>query len=647
MNTVVVGTAGHIDHGKSALVRALTGIDPDRLKEEQERGITIDLGFAHFTCDSTQVAFVDVPGHERFVRNMLAGAGGIDAVVLVIDAGESIRPQTREHFDICRLIGVDRGIIALTKIDVAGRDAVARSRAAATAMAAGSFLAGAPILEVSAHTGEGLESLRQALVKLAGPTPRQQRPGVVRLPVDRAFSIKGFGAVATGTLVSGQVSEGDSLSVLPDGRTVRVRGVQVHGQKVQRASSPQRVALNLADIETRDLRRGQTLATDGALTVTTRADVRITVLPSANALKHGDRVRIHVGSSELNARLSIAAILPTVASGWTAVLPGDKAVHLVAGANGYARLKFETSAALTRGERMVIRAGSPLMTVGGATVLDPEPPIAGVRRDTSLERFEQLDSESLPIDLLLHERGELGLGARDLVRRWGLDVPAAQSLIEELLVTKRAVRVGERVVALDLIQRWESRVLESIAAFHQAHPLEAGLTPGAIRDKGAGHASEAFVGVVLGRLAARGVIRGTDRIGLVGHTPAASVEEQRIQGQVERVIREGALAPPDAGELATLLGTAAAEVDQAIQWLLREKRLIRTGGLLFHSEALGALKGAVRSERALKPADSRVTLDVATFKTRFNLTRKHAIPLLEWLDRERVTRRTGDVRIVL
>jgi len=311
------------------------------------------------------------------------------------------------------------------------------------------------------------------------------------------------------------------------------------------------------------------------------------------------------------------------------------------------RLKFETSAALTRGERMVVRAGSPLTTVGGATVLDPEPPIAGVRRETSLDRFRRLDAADLPIDLLLQERGELGLSVRDLVRRWGLDVPSAHSLVEELLRTERVVRVGDRIVGMELIQRWENRVIEVIGAHHQAHPLEPGLTPGAIRDRGAGHGSEAFVAVVLGRLAGRGLTHGTDRISLVSHTPAASAEEQRVQGQVERAIREGALTPPDAGELAALLSASAVEVDKAVQWLLREKRIVRAGGLLFHTDALGALRGAMQSDRALQPAGSRVTLDVGTFKARFNLTRKHAIPLLEWLDRERVTRRMGDVRVVL
>ena len=429
-----------------------------------------------------------MPGHERFVRNMLAGAGGIDAVLLVIAADESVRPQTREHFDICRLLGVDRGVIALTKIDLVDAETRRADRARRSASwSAGSFLAGAPIAPgVGADRGRA----RRRCVRRS-PTwpaaPRQARPGVVRLPSIGVFTMKGFGAVVTGTLVSGRIAEGDSLAVLPDGRAVRVRGVQVHGQKVDRASSPQRVAVNLADIETRDLRRGQTLATDGALTVTTRADVRITLLPSATALKHGDRVRIHVGSSELTARVSIAATRPAGATAWSAVHPGDKLVQLAAGSDGYARLKFEASAALTRGERMVLRAGSPLMTVGGATVLDPEPPVAGVRRETSVGRFEQLDGANVPIDLLLEERGALGLGVRDLVRRWGLDVPAAQSLLEELVRTERAVRVGDRVVGMDLIARWEARVLEVIAAFHRAHPLESGLSPGALRDRGSGH----------------------------------------------------------------------------------------------------------------------------------------------------------------
>ncbi len=647
MQTVVIGTAGHIDHGKSSLVKALTGTDPDRLKEEQDRGITIDLGFAHFTSGATQVALVDVPGHERFVRNMLAGAGGIDAVVLVIDAAESVRPQTREHFEICRLLGVDRGVIALTKIDLADRETLARSRDDAAALVAGSFLEDAPILEVSARTGEGLEEFRAALVGLAGRPPRQARSGIVRLPVDRAFAMKGFGAVVTGTLVSGTISEGESVLVLPEGRTSRVRGVQVHGKKVPRADAPQRVAVNLADVETRDLRRGQTLATEGTLTVTNRADVRLTLLSESPALRHGARVRVHSGSSELTARVSIAATRTSGADGWTPVQPGDVGVQVDPGASAFVRLRFGGPAVLTRGDRLILRAASPLVTIGGATVLDAEPPVSGVRRETALARFEQLDGPELPIVFLLAERGEAGLGARDLVRRWGLDVPRADSIIDSILREGRGVRVGDKAVDTRIVERWETRVVEMLQSFHRAHPLEAGLAPGAIRDRTGGHAPDALIATVLGRLAERGVTRGSDRVALSSHAPGVSPEQQRLQSRVERAILDGGLAPPDPAEVTTLVGGTVAGVDHAIQWLLREKRLVRAGGLLFHTEALGALKGAVQSQRAGTPAGTRVTLDVGTFKAKFNLTRKHAIPLLEWLDRERVTRRAGDVRIVL
>jgi selenocysteine-specific elongation factor len=247
--TTVVGTAGHIDHGKSALVRALTGIEPDRLKEEQARGITIDLGFAHTTAGGATIAFVDVPGHERFVRNMLAGAGGIDAVLLVVDARESVKPQTREHFDICRLLGIERGLVALTKCDLVDAAAVAHATADVQSLVAGSFLDGAPILPVSSVTGDGLEQLRAALAAFAGHRGRLHRDGVARLSVDRAFTVRGFGVVVTGTLVSGAVTTGDTLTLLPGGRPVRVRGLQAYGRTVERVTAPERAAINLAGVD--------------------------------------------------------------------------------------------------------------------------------------------------------------------------------------------------------------------------------------------------------------------------------------------------------------------------------------------------------------------------------------------------------------
>jgi selenocysteine-specific elongation factor len=383
------------------------------------------------------------------------------------------------------------------------------------------------------------------------------------------------------------------------------------------------------------------------LTVTNRADVHLTLLSSAPALRHGDRVRVHAGSSELTARVSIAATRRLGADAWIAVQPGDAGVQIEPGASAFVRLRFAGPAVLTRGDRIILRASSPLVTIGGATVLDAEPPVSGVRRETALARFDRLDGPDLPIAFLLAERGEAGLGMRDLVRRWGLDVPRADAIIDSILREGRGVRVGDKVVDSGIVARWDARVVEVLELFHRTHPLEPGLTPGAIRDKSGGRAQDALIATVLGRLAERHVTRGSDRVALSSHVPGVSPEQQALQSRVERAILEGALAPPDPAEVASTVGATTAAVDRAIQWLLREKRLVRAGDLLFHTEALGVLKGAVQSQRSGTPVGARVTLDVGTFKARFNLTRKHAIPLLEWLDRERVTRRMGDVRIVL
>jgi len=336
MRHIVIGTAGHIDHGKSTLVQALTGIDPDRLKEEKARGITIDLGFAHCQIGDTRVAFVDVPGHERFVRNMLAGATGIDAVLLVVSADESVMPQTREHFAICRLLDVRAGVVALTKCDAgaaaeagasgAGADAemIAIARAEVTELVAGSFLEGAPIVEVSAKTGHGLDALREALVRVAATAPVREADGPMRLPIDRVFSMKGFGAVITGTLVSGCLRVDDEVDLLPSGRRVRVRGLQVHGERVREAHSGQRVAANLDDVETADITRGDLLATPEAFTLTSVCDVVLELLTETKALMHGTRVRVHHGTREALARVGLVE---------TTAAPGSRS---------YARLRLES-----------------------------------------------------------------------------------------------------------------------------------------------------------------------------------------------------------------------------------------------------------------------------------------------------------------
>jgi selenocysteine-specific elongation factor len=356
MRHVVVGTAGHIDHGKSALVLALTGTDPDRLREEKERGITIDLGFAHTTEQEIVLSFVDVPGHERFVRNMLAGVGGIDLVMLHVAADESVMPQTREHFEICRLLQVPAGLVVITKADLADEGMLDVVRTEVRELVAGSFLESAPVAVVSARTGEGLPALRRTLAALASSVRRRWAEGPPRLPIDRVFSLKGFGTVVTGTLLSGRLACDDELVLQPMARTVKIRGLHVHGKVKQAAIAGQRVALNLTGVELIEVMRGETLTGPDTITVTRRADVRLELLRSARPLRHGARVRFHQGTRELLGRV---------------VLPD--AAQLEPGASAYARIHLEAPAVLVRGDRFIVRSYSPLVTIAGGTVLDPSP----------------------------------------------------------------------------------------------------------------------------------------------------------------------------------------------------------------------------------------------------------------------------------
>ena len=309
MKHIVIGTAGHIDHGKSSLVLALTGTDPDRLKEEKDRGITIDLGFAHWEAPGLSVAFIDVPGHERFVKNMLAGVGGLDAVMLVVAADESVMPQTREHFAICRLLQVPAGLVVLTKVDAVEREMIDLVRADVQELVAGSFLDGAPMLPVSARTGEGLDALRAALREIGAAAAGRREDGPARLPVDRVFSMRGFGTVVTGTLVTGGLEVESAATVLPGDRPVKVRGLQVHGARVPRAVAGQRVAVNLGGVDTADVLRGQTIAPAGAFSSTRVVDVRIELLGAAKGVRHGARLRFHQGTSEVLGRVAVSSLV--------------------------------------------------------------------------------------------------------------------------------------------------------------------------------------------------------------------------------------------------------------------------------------------------------------------------------------------------
>jgi selenocysteine-specific elongation factor len=634
VQSIVVGTAGHIDHGKSSLVRALTGIDPDRLKEEKARGITIELGFAHTTIGSTRVAFVDVPGHERFVRTMLAGVGGIDCVLLIVAADESVMPQTREHFDICKLLRIPRGIVVITKSDLADADTRALVAQEVGELVTGSFLEHAVVIEVSSTTGDGLAALRAAIAAQAARVASRPIDGAARLPIDRAFSMKGFGTVVTGTLVSGRIAQDDELVVLPQVRRVKVRGIQVHGSAAAEAIAGQRTAINLGGVDVSDVSRGETLAAPGALSVTRRIDAVIDVLPAAKPLKHGARVRVHNGTSEVLGRVSIA---------------GASEAEIAPGASALVRLRLEAPAVLTRHDRFIIRAYSPPMTIGGGLVLDPAPTRAGVRSHDGRAALERLATdgadgrrdEPAAILAMIDAAGLAGIEQRALVPRAG--VPPGQV---EAIAGRGVVRVGDRLLANAYLAKAGDAILAAVAAFHKAQPISEGLPREEAREKIFRRADPAVFARVLDDLKARKALAGADRLALATHRVTVAGADDRVRTAIVDAYRAGGLKPPDAAAVEAAAQAPKAIVDKLTTLLLREKVLVRLDTVIFHAGALQELKADVAGLKAAAP-DGRATVDVAAFKERYGVTRKFAIPLLEYLDRERVTRRTGDVRLVL
>jgi selenocysteine-specific elongation factor len=627
LRSIIVGTAGHIDHGKSALVRALTGTDPDRLKEERERGITIDLGFAHAEVDGVNFAFVDVPGHERFVKNMLAGAGGVDLVVLVVAADESVMPQTREHFEICRLLHVPAGIIVLTKIDLADAETIEIARLETRELVRGSFLEQAPIVGVSSRTGEGLDVLRHTLAAGARAVPSRKSDGPVRLPIDRVFSMKGFGTIVTGTLVSGQIRDEQELLVLTRhgaGLRVKVRGLQVHGAKEPVADAGRRVAVNLGGVEAAEIARGDTLCSPDAFEPTRAVDVRLELVPGVPPLRQGARVRFHQGTTELFGRVTLAT------------------------SPEYARLRLESPAVVTRGDRFVIRAYSPLATIGGGVVLDPHPPRVALRTATGLARFSRIDARNPAPDAALlafvEERGEAGLDVSTLNRRAGSTDRATVDAVARMAATGAVVRVGALVVSARALTDRTGRLLAELAAHHAANPLSEGLPREEARKRLFRRSPPAVFDAVLDGLVAAGKIVARDRIALAGRQVSLSAEEARVQDLLERLFKDARLAPPDAAAAVQAAAAAPDVVERMMSLLVRTRRLVKLDSLVFHASALEFLKEDVR---AMKRVDASPRVDVAAFKERYGVTRKYAIPLLEYLDRERITRRVGDARIVL
>jgi len=629
---VIIGTAGHIDHGKSALVEALTGTHPDRLAEEKRRGITIDLGFAFLEEGGMRLGFVDVPGHERFVSNMLAGATGIDVLLLVIAADESIKPQTREHFDICRLLGVKRGVIALTKNDLVDRETLELVRLETEEFLRGSFLEHAPVVPVSAKTGAGLRELKKALSDAATGASAKDTSRYFRLPIDRAFAMKGFGSVVTGTLISGSVSAGDEVELFPSGARLRVRGVQSGGKAVDRAEPGQRTAVNLAGIEHTALKRGMALAAPGKFRKTRRIDVRLELLASARKMKQGTRVHFHAGTAETIAEL---------------FFHGQK--ELPPGGSAFANLKLQDELLVLLGDRFIMRQFSPVITIGGGVVLDPlaRRPIL---RDTGRVAFLETLERQNPVEILaaMAERALLGLTREEIVARTAWTDREIHEAAQKLSGTGRVKAVLSEPLILvsgKLFDEVRRRILEKVELFQKDNPLLPGMTREDLRASlGKRVRTETFRAALEELAAQKKLDVQGELVKKAGSEIALQPEEAKAKEQIESAFASASLTVPSVKEVLAKLPVDAKRAEKLLQILLREKSLVRvTPELIFHRQALAQLKEQLSAFK--KTQGDRISVPV--FKEMTGITRKYAIPLLEYLDRERVTRRAGDERVIL
>ena len=632
MRHVVVGTAGHIDHGKSALVEALTGTNPDRLEEEKRRGITIDLGFAFLGLEDVRIGFVDVPGHERFVKNMLAGVGGIDLVLLVIAADESIKPQTREHFDICRLLEIPSGIVAITKADLVEPDLLGLVRLEVEDFLRGSFLEGASIVGVSAKTGAGLEELKTELLRVARAVPEKNASRYFRLPIDRVFVMKGFGTVVTGTLVSGSLRVEDEVELFPVRRRLRVRGIHSGGKALERAVAGQRTALNLAGIELAEICRGMSLASPGLFTPTQQLDARITLLSSARPLKHRDRVHFHQGTAETIAEVYLMA--------------GEQ---LSAGSAGMVQLRLAAPVLVLPGDRFILRQFSPVITIGGGVVLDP---LAQRHRRGDARAIEFLNS----LDRGDHQEilGAL-VGAEprgvDLVRliaRTGWLESEVREVAAKLAVDKRLRVLSEQpfiAASADAVALCGRRIREEIERFHKANALVPGIPKEELRGRAATSMREELFRTALEDLvAAKLADVDGDTVRRAGREIALQPGEALAKEQIANEFERAGLAVPHVAEVLAKLPVESKRAEKLLQILLREKILVKVAeDLVFHREAIKRL----REQLVQYKRERGERLPIAAFKELTGITRKYAIPLLEYLDRERITRRAGDDRLIL
>jgi len=631
----IIGTAGHIDHGKTELVKALTGTDTDRLKEEKERGISIELGFAEFRLpDGTSAGVVDVPGHEHFIRNMLAGATGFDLVLLVVAADDGVMPQTREHLAIIDLLGVREGLVAITKTDLVDEDMLELVREEVAELLRGTALEGAEMIPTSVVTRRGLEELTEAIMRAASRVRERRSQGPFRLPVDRVFTLKGIGTVVTGTLWEGRVSDGDEAVLLPKGRPVRVRNVQVHGREVEAALAGQRTALNLPGFSVEDIERGDVVASPGYLRPTYMLDARLQLLADApRPLKDRSRIRFHHGTREVLGRVVF--------------LPARE--ELLPGQSCFAQFRLESPVVARYGDRFIIRSYSPVTTIGGGVVLDSHPPKhrrADGRLLAGLEARERGDVREV-LRGVLAERGR-PLAPGELLRELEMDEEEVRRSAEGMLESGELLRLTcerqEKLMTVEALRGMGDAVSSALELFHRDNPREAGMEKETLRTRLIPGLTPGDFDGILRELEAEGRLemREGGRLALPGRGRALTSQEAAEKEQIRRAVSEGGFSPPTFRELVEGMGLDDRKARDLLAMLVEEGELEQVSQEYFL--ARGKLAEAEEVIRSIIGEKGR--LEVKDLREALGITRKYSIPLLEHFDRRRVTRREGDFRVL-
>jgi selenocysteine-specific elongation factor SelB len=633
MKHFVLGTAGHVDHGKTALIKALTGIDTDRLKEEKERGITIELGFASLLLPSGQtLGIVDVPGHEKFIKNMVSGAAGIDLVMMVIAADEGIMPQTKEHLHICSLLGISKGIVALTKIDLVEKDWLELVQSEISEFLRGSFLEGAPIVSVSALKEKGLNNLIEALEAAINNIPEKADSGIFRLPVDRVFTMKGFGTVVTGTLVSDRIKSGEDIQILPEEIATRIRGIQVHNQPVEEAWAGQRTAINLQGIEKSAIKRGDVLARPETIRPSQRLDVFVEFLSSnSKNLKNRTLVRLHTGTSEIIARVILLEK--------DEIAPGQKA---------FAQLVLTNKDVVVAGDRFVLRSYSPITTIGGGQIIDPLPAKHKRLNSKIIDELNLLQNGTLPekISVILERAGFTGINLRGLAFRLGINAKKIREALENLFSGKKAFLLDSddtTVISAYFAHQLEELIGKNLAAYHKKNPLQEGISKEELKAS-LGHViSSKLFNMAMSSLNKKGtIVSDKNNVRLSGHQVQLAGELDSLLQAIGKIYNEAGLTPPSLTDVVGKFKDQKAKAQSIINLMLKDGDLIKINEeLCFAREALEKLRG---DYKALLIKDGKAT--PASFKDLTGLSRKYIIPLMEYFDMSKLTVRVGDHRIL-